>query len=84
MLSFVKSITLKGDLGSPNLDVLIEPTGSVIVTAALVASDYSESELVLSLPIELNSSLISLRALRSKDLPPVMGLVGAVCAVTLP
>ena len=59
MLSFVRSMTLNGDRASSALDVFMEPKASVIVAAALVTSDSYESELVPSLPIELNSSLIS-------------------------
>ena len=87
ILSLVRSITLKGDRASPRCRcVLIEPIGSVIVGAALVVSDTSEleAECDLSLLMELNSSLISLRAVRLIDYPPVTGLVGPVCAVMLP
>ena len=81
MLSFVRSITLKGERLSPSFDVL----KSVIVAAAFVVSESAESELVLSLPIELSSSLrASLCALSCMDFPPVIGLVGAVAAVILP
>ena len=43
------------------------------MAAALVVAESSESELVQSLPIELNSSLTSFLVVDT-DLPPVIGL----------
>ena len=53
-----------------------EPCGSVMVAAALVVAESSESDVVLSLPIELSSSLTSLRVVEI-DRPPVIGLIVA-------
>ena len=47
-----------------------------MVAAALVVAESSESDVVLSLPIELSSSLTSLRVVEI-DRPPVIGLIVA-------
>ena len=68
MLSFVRSMTLKGDCGS----MFRERIGSVIAASALVLALNSDSELEQSLPIELSPSATSLRVVDT-DLPPVIG-----------
>ena len=47
-----------------------------MVAAALVVAESSESDVVLSLPMELSSSLTSLRVVEI-DRPPVIGLIVA-------